>query len=124
MEHPSSPLGSQLEQEFPLLIAFEGGARTTTGPPMHGGQFGGIALLVASHQDHCQPMQTRHENGTARRRVVALFDVSEPGSFAGAHRAILFGREAFGLLPHTLIPDGKAHPAPRFSRRSTGLSPE
>ncbi len=105
MQYPSSPLNRQLEQEFALLIAFEGLAGTTTGPPAHSGQVGGIKLLVAAYQDHCQPTQPRHENGTARRGVVALLDAGKPGGFTGAHRAKLFGHNAFGLLPHTLIPN-------------------
>jgi len=54
VQHPSSPLERQLEQEFALLIAFERLAGTPTGPPAHARQFGGIVLLVAAHQDHRQ----------------------------------------------------------------------
>src|SRR5712691_3675973 len=107
MQNLSSKLRRALEKQFAVLIAFVGGMRTTTGPPLHGGQCGGIARLTTSHQDHRQPLQTRDENGSAWRAVVALFDVGEPSRFAGTHRAELVSREAFGLLPHTLIPDGQ-----------------
>ncbi len=51
--------------------------------------------------------QPRHKNGTTRRGVVAFLDVGGPSGEAFAHRAKFFGRDAFGLFPPTLIPDGK-----------------
>jgi hypothetical protein len=54
MQDLSSKLRRELEKQFALLIAFERREGTTTGPPTHRSQGGGIELLLTPHQDHRQ----------------------------------------------------------------------
>ncbi len=125
MQHPSSPLGCHLEQEFALLIAFEGlscGPGWSTSPWWKGA--GGSRGFSRPTRITASECQSRHENGTSRRGVVALLAAREPGGFARTYRAKLFGHNAFRLLPRTLVPDGKPHPARRFSRQSSAWSLE